>query len=273
MPVDALILALLAAVFHAGWNLLLASARDVRAATTITLALSVIFLAPWAAASWEVSASAAPWIAASAALELLYFALLVAAYSRSEVGLVYPIARGSAPVLVLVGGALAGARVGPLGVLGVLAVAAGVLLVRGVRGRADGRGVALGLLIGATIAGYTLVDDEGVRHAAVPAYLLLVLLPVALGVLAHEVASGRRRALRAAVGPATIAAGLLSVLAYALVLRALEIAAAAPVAATRESSVLLVALVGRLVLREHGGHARLAGAALVVAGIVLVSLA
>ena len=60
VPVDALILALLAAVFHAGWNVLLASARDVRAATTVTLVLSVVFLAPWAAASWEVSASAAP---------------------------------------------------------------------------------------------------------------------------------------------------------------------------------------------------------------------
>jgi drug/metabolite transporter (DMT)-like permease len=273
VPASALGLALLAAALHAGWNLVLGSARDVRAATAVALGLSVVLLAPWAGLTWSVGATALPWIAASAALELAYFALLVSAYSRSDVSLVYPIARGSAPVLVLLGALLAGVTVGGWAAVGVLLVGAGVLLVRGVGGPIDGRGVALAVAIGATIAGYTLVDDEGVEHAGVAPYLLLVLLPVAVVVLTVEVASGRALALRSALGPSTVAAAVASVLAYALVLAALELAAPAPVAAVRESSVVVVAIVGTAFLGESGGRARVAGALLVLAGIALIGLA
>src|SRR5262245_60291959 len=164
MPLDAFLLALAAAALHAGWNVLLAGARDVRAATTVTLAVGVVAFAPVAAATWDVDGAAVPWIAASAALELVYFLLLAAAYTRSDVGLVYPVARGVAPVLVLGGAAVVGAAVGVWQAVGVVLVGFGVLLVRGTGAHADRRGFALALTIAATIAGYTLVDNQGIEH-------------------------------------------------------------------------------------------------------------
>ena len=149
MPIDAFLLALGAAALHAGWNILVARAEDVRAATTVALCLSVILFAPVAAATWDVDACRHPVDRASAALELAYFLLLTAAYRDSDVSLVYPIARGVAPVLVLAGGWLAGAKLGALAAVGVVLVGVGVLLVRGVTGRADRRGVLLALAIAA----------------------------------------------------------------------------------------------------------------------------
>src|SRR5947209_11205141 len=183
MPLDALGLALAAAVLHAGWNVLLRGARDVAAATAVTLALSVLLFAPVAAATWNVHASAWPYIGASAALETAYFFLLVAAYQRRELSVVYPIARGSAPVLVLLGSAVVLSRSVSTGqALGVCLVGTGVVLVRGLRRGAEG--VAIGLAIGIAIASYTLVDKEGLRHAAPLPYLeLVLLLPAAAALL------------------------------------------------------------------------------------------
>jgi hypothetical protein len=127
----------------------------------------------------------------SALLEIAYFALLTTAYSRSDLSLVYPVARGSAPVLVLAGAALVGVTVGWLQALGVVLVGCGILLVRGLSGETDARGVILALAIGAAIAGYTLIDKEGVEHASVIAYFELVLAPVALVALGWHVVTGR----------------------------------------------------------------------------------
>ena len=120
-----------------------------------------------AALTWRVEAEAWPYIAASAVLELAYFALLAAVYARADLSFAYPIARGSAPVLVLLVSVIVlGVPVGVAAVAGVLAVTAGVLLVRGVgRDSADAASLALALAVGACIAGYTLVDDHGIRHA------------------------------------------------------------------------------------------------------------
>jgi drug/metabolite transporter (DMT)-like permease len=272
MPASALALALGAAVLHAAWNVLLAGARDVRAATTVALVVGVVLFAPVAAATWRVEAGAVPWIAASAVLELLYFLLLTTAYGRSHVSLVYPIARGAAPVLVLVGATAAGAVLGGLQALGVVLVGGGLLLVRGVRGPVDGKGVALALLIAATIAGYTLVDKEGIEHASAVAYLELVLLPVAVVAVLGQVLTGGAASLRAAVGLSAVAAGACAFAAYALALGALALAPAAAVAAVRETGILFAVALGFLVLREPVGRLRALGALLVVAGIALVAL-
>jgi drug/metabolite transporter (DMT)-like permease len=273
MPASAFALTLAAAALHALWNVLLGGARDVRAATTVTLTLSVLVFLPVAVLTWDVEADALPWIAASAALELAYFLLLVGAYSRSDVSLVYPIARGTAPVLVLALGAIAGAALGWPQAVGVVLVGAGVILVRGLRGPTDARGVALALAIGATIAAYTLVDKEGIEHAAAVPYLVLVLAPVALVAGALELRARRLGALREALGRRTVVAAVASFGAYALVLSALSLAPAASVAAVRESSILFVVGLGALVLREPVDTARLAGSALVVGGVVLVVVA
>jgi drug/metabolite transporter (DMT)-like permease len=273
VPLSAFLLALGAAALHAGWNVMLAGARDVRAATTVTLVVGVVAFAPVAAATWEVEAAALPWIAASAALELVYFLLLAAAYTRSDVGLVYPVARGVAPMLVLCGAAAAGAAIGAWQAIGVVLVGSGVMLVRGTRAHADRRGFLLALAIAATIAGYTLVDNEGIEHASAITYLELVLVPVAVAVLVIEAAAGRLGIVRSHVGARTIAAGLASFGAYALALAALALASAASVAAVRETSVLFAVALAAIVLRERVTFARAAGAVLVVAGVVLVATA
>ncbi len=271
MPLDAFLLALAAAALHAGWNVLLAGARDVRAATTVTLVVGVAAFAPVAAATWDMEAAAVPWIASSAALELGYFLLLSAAYSRSDVGLVYPVARGAAPVLVLGGAAVVGAAVGVWQAVGVVLVGVGVLLVRGMGAHADRRGFALALTIAATIAGYTLVDNQGIEHASAIAYLEVVLIPVAIAALAIEAVAGRLGAVRSLIGLRTIGAGLASFGAYALALAALALASAASVAAVRETGVLFAVALGALVLHERVTRLRALGAVLVVAGVVLVA--
>src|SRR5919202_2988179 len=102
MPASALGLALAAAALHALWNLLLARERDTAAVTAVALVVFVIVLVPVAAVTWRVESAAIPYIAGSAALELAYIVLLAAAYRRFELSLVYPLARGLAPVLALV---------------------------------------------------------------------------------------------------------------------------------------------------------------------------
>jgi drug/metabolite transporter (DMT)-like permease len=231
-----------------------------------------VLFAPVAALTWRVEAAAIPWIAASAALEAAYFFLLVAAYRRSDVSLVYPVARGVAPVLVLVGATIAGATLGAWQALGVIAVGVGVVLVRGLGGPVDTRGLALALAIAATIAGYTLVDKEGIEHASAVAYLELVLLPVAAVVLVGHGLAGRLPAVRAEIGLRSLAAAVCSFAAYGLVLAALSRAPAAAVAAVRETSILIAVALAAVTLREHVGAGRLFGAALVVVGVALVAL-
>lgn len=273
MPASAFALALGAAVLHATWNALLARERNVRAATSVALAVAVVLFLPVAAATWEVERAAVPWIVASAVLELVYFLLLTAAYQRSDLSLVYPIARGSAPILVLVGAALAGATLGGWQAVGVVLVGVGVMLVRGIRVAPDRRGVLLSVAIGAAIAGYTLIDKEGIEHASTFAYLELVLAPVAIATIALQLASGGSRSVRDELSWPVVVAGMLSFLAYALALAALELAPAATVAAVRETSILFAVALGALVLRERVSVARVAGATVVMAGVGLIALA
>jgi drug/metabolite transporter (DMT)-like permease len=273
VPASALALALGAAALHAAWNVLLARARDVRAATTVALCLGVVAFAPLAAATWRVELAAVPWIALSSVLEILYFLLLTTAYARSDLSLVYPIARGVAPVLVLVGASVTGAVIGGWQAIGVVLVGGGVVLVRGARGPVDGVGVALSLAIAGTIAAYTLVDKQGIEHASAVAYLELVLVPVAVAALLLHVLTGTSASVRAEIGPATIAAAVCSFLAYALALGALSLAPAAAVAAVRETSILIAVALAVLVLREPVGRERALGAALVVLGVGLVAAA
>ena len=179
MSGGALALALGAAFLHAGWNVLLAGSRDTAAATAGILVFGVALLAVPAVLTGGVSSEAIPFIAGSAALELAYFILLARAYAGGELSVIYPIARGSAPVVVLVFGALALSENVSLGAaVGVFAVSIGVMIV-GWPWR-PARDLLFGLAIGAVIASYTLVDSEAVEHADPIAYLALVVAPCAL---------------------------------------------------------------------------------------------
>jgi drug/metabolite transporter (DMT)-like permease len=275
VPLDAFALALAAAVVHALWNLLTAQAGESQIAAGVALAAGGIAFAPVAALTWDVDAEALPYAAASVALELAYLALLATAYQRAPLSVVYPVARGAAPVIVLVVGAVAlGAAPPPAAAAGVLAVGAGVLLVRGRDGGRDARrGTVLGLVIGACIAGYTLVDNAALAHAAPIPYLELVLAPTAALYVAGAAVLRGPRAVAAEIRPAAVVAGLGMFGAYALALAALARAEAAPVAAVRESSVVIATGLAALLLRERVDRRRWAGAVLVVAGIAAIALA
>ena len=258
---------------HAWWNWLIADARDTHAITAVALLAAAIAFLPVAVVTWDVDAAAWPFIAASAATELAYFALLATAYQRADLSFVYPIARGAAPVIVLaVSVAFLGAALAAGEVAGVLAIVAGVLLVRGIGRGAAGGGLALALCVAACIAGYTLIDDEGIRHAAALGYFEAVLILAAVPYAAAVWATRGGGAIRAAVTPRAIAAGLAMFAAYALALAALEIAEAAPVAALRETSVVMATAAAAIAARERVPPRRVAGAVIVVAGIAAIAL-
>jgi uncharacterized membrane protein len=273
MGASALALTLAAAVIHAGWNLLLSNEEDTHSATAAAVAMGTVAFVPIAVLSWRMETAALPYVGASAAFEGLYLVLLAAGYSVAAMGFVYPIARGSAPVLVLVVSVIfLGASVSALGVVGVLLVATGIVLVRGLRASGQVRDLALALGVGACIASYTLIDKHGVAHANPLAYLELVFGLTTSGYVIGVWRVRGSAALRAAVSFRTLLAGLGFFGSYALILVALRLAPAASVAAVRESSVVIAT--GALAIggRERVTAERLAGAVAVVAGIALVAL-
>ena len=279
MPLSAFSLALGAAFLHATWNVLLAGARDSEAATAVATLCGVALLAPVALLTGDVSDAALPFAATSAVLHVGYLALLARAYQDGEVSVVYPVSRGTAPVLILAfGAAVLNEAPSTAAVMGVFAVATGVFLVgagretRAIREKfvqPPGRDLVFGLAIALTIAAYTLVDAEGVDHAQAPAYLFLLLAPssaVYAGVLVL-----RGRDLRAELRPRAFLTGALIVGAYGSVLAALRLADAAPVAAVRESSVVIAALLAAVFLSERVDARRLSGALCVVAGVAAIA--
>ena len=273
MPGTALAFALAAAFVHASWNILLARARDPEAATAVALLVAVAAFALPAAAFWHVDGRVWPYVAGSAAFELVYFAVLAAAYRRAEFSVVYPIARGSAPVLVLVVAVtVLRASTSWQQAAGVTLIAGGIVFVRGFQRSMKRGGVAFGLAIGCCIAGYTLIDKYGIRYATPISYLELTMMPPAI---AYAVAVARAKglaALGAETNPGSVVAGLATFGAYALVLAALERAPAASVAAVRETSVIIAAALAGIFLKERVGWVRMAGAVAVAAGIGLLSL-
>lgn len=272
MAPAALGLALAAAVLHAFGNVLIGGSRDTESTMAVVLTLSVVAFAPIAALTWRVDAEAWPWIAASAALEAGYFVLLTLAYRDSEISLVYPIARGSAPVLVLLAAIVLGHGTSFGQATGVLAVAAGVVLVRGIGGEPDARGLALALASGVFIAGYTVVDKEGIQHAAPLPYLELVLIPSALIAVPLILKRRGATALRAALTLQSAAVSITLFLTYVLILVALKLAPAASVSAVRETSVVFAAGLAAWLLHERVTRWRFAGASLVAGGIALLAL-
>lgn len=271
MALTTLALVLAAALIHAFWNLVIARADDTQATTALALAIGVIVAVPLAVLRWNVRPEAWPFIAASSAVELVYFWLLTNAYGRAEMSLVYPIARGSAPVIVLVVSvALLGAATSVGQAAGVGLVGLGVVLVRGLRRGARWSDVAMALAVAAAIASYTLIDKQGVQYADPITYVVLILIVPAIASLAFVASRGGVARLRNSLSPLTLAGGVASIAAYGLVLIALTTAAAASVAAVREVSVVFAAVAGAVVLNERVGVSRLAGSVVVALGVALV---
>lgn len=269
---------LLAAVLHAGWNALLKGVEDRLAMvvlidlTGVALSLVAVALGPAPArASWG-------FVALSVVLHAGYKVLLLESYRFGDLSQVYPLARGTAPLLVAAfAGLVVGERLEPTQVAGLAGVCGGLVLLLEV-GRADlrrGPAVGLALATGVVIAAYTVVDGLGVRRSGgelgyVAWLFLLHGLPIPLFAVAF-----RRRdlggRLRGGLGVGVVA-GVLSLVAYGLVLWAQRRGALAVVAALRETSVLVAALIGSLVFGERFGRRRVAAATLLAAGIVFLNV-
>jgi uncharacterized membrane protein len=273
VPLSALLLTLAAACMHASWNVLLAGARDSEAATAVATLAGVALLWPLALATWGFEAAALPFAATSTVLHLVYLSMLARGYRGGEVSVIYPVSRGVAPLLVLAVEAVAlGEGASPVQAAGVLAVSAGVFSIRGGEGSYVRRDLLFGLAIAVTIASYTLVDAGGVQNARAPAYLAVMLTPAGVAYTLALLASGRGEAIRTEMKPRALLTGALVVGAYGCVLAALRLADAAPVAAVRESSVVIAALLAAAFLREPVGPRRLGGAVLVAGGVAAVAL-
>jgi drug/metabolite transporter (DMT)-like permease len=269
-------LAFTAAWLHAGGNVFLGRRSEPEAAVALMLLIGVVAFAPVAALTWRVEAEAVPYIVASALLELGYFAFLAAAYRAADVGLVYPVARGSAPVLALLGAVVVMGRSTSAGqIVGVVAVTVGILLVCGVGiadASSDRRGVLLALATAVFIAGYTLVDKEGLEHAGPIPYIELVLIGPALVYGAFVLRTRGGAAIRGEATPRLVLVALLLFGTYVLVLLALREAPAASVSAVRETSVVIATVLAALAAHQSLRPSRVAGASLVALGVALVAL-
>lgn len=238
----------------------------------VALPLGTLLATPVAAAAWLASGRPGlPWqawalAAVSGLVELAYFHTLSAAYRRGDVSSVYPVARGTAPVLAALAGVLLlGERLAPLQVAGVVALLAGIWLARPPPGGpVSGRSaLAPALLTGVLIAVYTTIDRLGVRLGPFWLYAWAVFAATSLWLLPWA-----RRGSTAQALPV----GVLTIGAYGLALAALSLAPLALVAPLRESGVVVVALWGVLRLGERErAPLKLTGAAAVLAGAALLA--
>lgn len=220
-----------------------------------------------------------PYLIGSVVLHVEYNLLLMRSYRLGEFGQVYPIARGTSPLLVALAGAVfVGEHLSALRLLGVVVISAGLgtlVFVGGVPTQAARPAIAAALLTGVAIASYTTLDGLGVRSAGTVTGYTGWLFVLQGPVLPVAAAVARRGLLWRQVRPhlwAGLAGGLLSLAAYGLVLWAQTRGALAPIAALRESGVIVGAVIGTVLFGERFGRWRIAATMLVAAGVVLVTI-
>lgn len=270
---------LVAAVTHASWNAIAARIRDQLLSFTLISGGGALIGGVVACFVPVPAAGAWPPLIASAVLHVAYYALLMKSFALGDFGQMYPIARGTAPLVVTVAAAVFLAEIpSPEQLAGVAVACAGLtgLALWGIRGTGTRPHWPALLAAGATglsIAAYTVVDGVGVRASGTPlGYIAWLMLLEGLVIPAY--ALYRRRASLAAELRPYAARGLLgaalSVGAYALVLWAQTKAPLAPVAALRESSIIVGAAIGALLFKERFGGPRIAAAGLMVVGIGLM---
>ena len=283
MPLNALVLIVFAAVSHSVWNLLAKrAAKNKHFIWFSSVGEAALFLplAIWAlAGSWQrLGAKAAIFLIATGVLHLLYTESLLRGYRAGDFSVVYPLARGTGPLLSFAGACVfLGERPSILAVFGVLLVSLGILLLSGVaNGQAVGfLGLFWGVATGFTIGGYTLVDAYAVK------VLLLspVLVEYAGNFLRMMMLSGaawRRRSTLAmewrACWKEALGVAVLTPVAYILVLLAMRIAPVSHVAPAREMSMMIGAYLGARFLSEPHLARRLTASALIAGGVAALAL-
>ncbi|WP_434652873.1 EamA family transporter [Pseudomonas sp. R3-56] len=274
MPIHIISLVLFAALLHASWNALLRGGADrlwsmtiMCIAIAVTCVVAAAFMVPPAAASWG-------YAVLSAVLHVGYNLFLVRSYRVGDLGQVYPISRGSSPALIALGAAVfAGESIAPGVLLGIALVSGGIisLAFRGRQLSVPSLPYALGT--GCFIAAYSVVDGIGARLSGAPlAYT--VWMCALWGVMMPMVYIGLRDARSLfSVRPGIFSAaagGLVSLLAYGIVIYAMNEAPLGAVSALRETSVLFAALIGAIFLGETLTARRILACAVIVSGTIII---
>jgi drug/metabolite transporter (DMT)-like permease len=271
---------LFAAACHAGWNALIKVGLDPLSTTTLISvgsALVALVLVPFVGTpAW----GAWPWLLASIVVHLVYFASLIESYRTGDLGQVYPIARGSAPLMTATATTIfIGEKLSATGWIGILALVVGVLLLsaRGGRdlARIDRRAIGFALFTALTICAYSVTDGVGARLSGNPnGYSLwlfigigVVMVPYALYRDGPDVLPAMQRFWRRG-----FAGGALQVLSYGIAIWAMTVAPIAVVATLRETSVLFGAAIAVVVLHEPLRAVRIVAACLIVGGLILIRL-
>ena len=271
---------LFAAAAHAAWNATIKRGLDPLATTVLISIGAALVSAAFLPVTGLPAAAAWPWCAASVLIHLFYFAALIESYRAGDMGQVYPIARGSAPLMTATATTLfIGERLGLAGWCGIVLLVAGVMLLslRGGRdlARLDRRAVGFALFTAVTICAYSVVDGMGARAAgSANAYSVALFVGIAPVMLVYAlVRSGR------AVVPAMsrhwrlgLAGGTLQLGSYGIAIWAMTVAPIAIVAALRETSVLFGAAIAGVFLKEPLRVSRIVAALMIVAGLALIRL-
>jgi drug/metabolite transporter (DMT)-like permease len=273
----AVLLVLSAAFAHAGWNIFAKRVPDGGALFVWLAAVwGVVFQLPLAIVMVARDGMAASWWLAfgvSGVIHLGYFILLQRGYRVGDLSVVYPLARGTGPLLTVVAAVwFLGERPGAVALVGAVGVVAGVFVIGGL---GTGAGMGYGLATGALIASYTLWDAHAVTALAVPPVILMCGSALVESVLLAPYAVARREAVgriwrdhKAAV----LAVAVLSPLAYVLVLFAMRLAPVSLVAPARELSIVVGSLGAWLLLGEPNPLRRLTGAVIVLAGVAAIAV-
>jgi len=269
---------LFAAACHAGWNALIKVGLDPLSTTTLISVgsgLVALVLFPFvglpASGAW-------PWLVASVAIHLIYFASLIESYRTGDLGQVYPIARGSAPLMTAAATTvIVGERLSLVGWTGILALVAGVLLLSARGGRdlavVDRRAIGFALFTAITVCGYSVVDGIGARAAANPnAYSVCLFIGIALVMVPYALYRDGRDVMPAMhlYWRRGLAGGALQFLSYGIAIWAMTIVPIAVVAALRETSVLFGAAIAVVLLKEPLRAVRIVAALMIVCGLILI---
>jgi drug/metabolite transporter (DMT)-like permease len=279
MSVDVFVMVLGAAVVHATWNALIKTDGDrlalikVMSATQLVLSLCLL-------AYVEVpAAESLPYLLASSILNTGYMLLLNRAYQAGDLSLVYPLARGIAPLIVaVVSIGLLGEQLSHASQIAILLIALGITslaLTRGTASFRDPRPVFLALGTGGFIAGYTIIDGLGARAAGTAhGYMIWLSLVTAILIVAcvHWLQQGSRTPISRRSRRAGIAAGIMSYGSSWLVIWALTLAPLALVSAVRETGIVFAVIIGVVFLRERLNLARLVSIATTLVGTTILKL-
>ncbi|MDJ1635089.1 DMT family transporter [Rhizobium rhizogenes] len=267
-------LALSAAILHATWNAFLRSGGDRLWTVTVMSFASTIVALPFVLIYPLPASGAWLYIVLSAALQVGYSIFLVAAYRYGELGQVYPIVRGTIPLLVTVGGfIITGDEINSYQIAGVVLVALGIMSLALGKGRASTSSILFALVTGAIIAAYATVDSIGVRQTGQSgAYTAWVLVLYGTFLLVAFLVLRRRLVVdfRAPDTWKALGGGLVAMVAYGVIVAAFALGPAGPITALRETSVVFAVLIGWLFLGEALAVRRIIACVIVASGAILL---